>query len=267
MSDFLLDLARRSLGVGPVLKPVIPSLLEPLETAAGGEAWVGEMTTGVQDDRPATQVNAESLSQEAHREKKGEPSLVEHTIERPPTIVDPAAPEVPPVPAPATVPMTAVTRSEVQEHPASEPHPNERMVSRVEIVRERTERIREERTSERHDVEVRTERTIVHDRPVRVPLPATPRLEQPPAPTAGAPARRPDPPVARLRTTIPPPSPAPSREPSQLTPSEPSVRVHIGRVEVRAVFPPAAPVLETRQPQPPPVMTLEEYLKQRGGRG
>jgi hypothetical protein len=44
-------------------------------------------------------------------------------------------------------------------------------------------------------------------------------------------------------------------------PAPPTVRVTIGRVEVRAVFP--APEPSRPAPSPPPRLTLAEYLKQR----
>jgi len=43
---------------------------------------------------------------------------------------------------------------------------------------------------------------------------------------------------------------------------EPTIHVTIGRVEVRAVMPPAAPVAQP-SPPPGPKLTLEEYLKRR----
>jgi hypothetical protein len=55
------------------------------------------------------------------------------------------------------------------------------------------------------------------------------------------------------------------RRPVQLAPSAPTVRVTIGRVEVRAVQPPTP-----SQPRPPsalrsPRLTLDDYLRERGG--
>jgi hypothetical protein len=46
-------------------------------------------------------------------------------------------------------------------------------------------------------------------------------------------------------------------------PVEPVVQVTIGRVEVRAVAP---PVRQQKNPKPQSAMSLDDYLKQRGGR-
>jgi len=46
-------------------------------------------------------------------------------------------------------------------------------------------------------------------------------------------------------------------------PAEPVVQVTIGRVEVRAVAP---PVRQQKSPKPPSAMSLDDYLKRRGGR-
>jgi hypothetical protein len=47
-------------------------------------------------------------------------------------------------------------------------------------------------------------------------------------------------------------------------PPAPTIQVTIGRIEVRATPPPAAPA---RKEQKSAVMTLEEYLRQRSRRG
>jgi hypothetical protein len=56
-----------------------------------------------------------------------------------------------------------------------------------------------------------------------------------------------------------------ARRSVQLAPSAPTVRVTIGRVEVRAVHPPAPS--QTRPPSAPrsPRLTLDDYLRERGG--
>jgi hypothetical protein len=49
------------------------------------------------------------------------------------------------------------------------------------------------------------------------------------------------------------------------SPPAPAIHVTIGRIEIRATTPAAAPV--RRQPRQPSVMSLDEYLKQRAGGG
>jgi hypothetical protein len=61
------------------------------------------------------------------------------------------------------------------------------------------------------------------------------------------------------RAAIPRPIAEPTEEPA-------AVRVTIGRVEVRAVFPAAAPAAQSKS-RPAPVMPLDEYLKQGNRRG
>jgi hypothetical protein len=57
------------------------------------------------------------------------------------------------------------------------------------------------------------------------------------------------------------PDPGRQERRMQATAPQPSVRVTIGRVEVRAVFP--APTAATSQPRRSPELTLEDYVKQR----
>jgi hypothetical protein len=47
--------------------------------------------------------------------------------------------------------------------------------------------------------------------------------------------------------------------------SPPTVKVTIGRIEVRATTPPAPPTPRTRRQRPGPALTLDEYLKKRSG--
>jgi hypothetical protein len=49
----------------------------------------------------------------------------------------------------------------------------------------------------------------------------------------------------------------------RVKPVEPVVQVTIGRVEVRAMAP---PVRQQKNPKPPSAMSLDDYLKRRGGR-
>ena len=52
-------------------------------------------------------------------------------------------------------------------------------------------------------------------------------------------------------------------QPGSPEPSPPTIRVNIGRIEVRAVIPPPAP--PRRQVEPPARLSLDDYLKQRSG--
>jgi hypothetical protein len=98
------------------------------------------------------------------------------------------------------------------------------------------------------------------------------------SPPPGAPAGRPDMAAQRLVPPVPaipmiPVSPvnpagrAPPVGQPELPAEEPSaVRVTIGRVEVRAIFPPAATLPKPKSP-PAPAVSLEEYLKEESRRG
>jgi hypothetical protein len=65
-----------------------------------------------------------------------------------------------------------------------------------------------------------------------------------------------------------------SREPPASVPSEgtampepaPTIKITIGRVDVRAIMP-AAHVPRPAPTRPKPALSLEDYLKQRGGEG
>jgi len=78
--------------------------------------------------------------------------------------------------------------------------------------------------------------------------------------------------VARPRTRLAQPAgpvPAEGERPASRPESPPTIRVTIGRVEVRAVMPPApepAPTLgESAPPRHAPRLSLDDYLKQRSG--
>ena len=138
------------------------------------------------------------------------------------------------------------------------------------------------------------------ERPAASSRPAAP--ERPPAPSAGG--RRADrpqdgvttappaPAIVPAASTLPGPASSPTGQhapverdrfdrrvadrarpdrgrPARESPgaSEPRVLVSLGRVEVRAVFAPprAAPEAAGSQPEPVPLLSLDEYLKQRDG--
>lgn len=69
-------------------------------------------------------------------------------------------------------------------------------------------------------------------------------------------------PQATVPVLTPAGRPADERQSSE---PEPTVRVHIGRIEVRATPPPAEPAKKPRRKTP--VMSLDDYLERRNGRG
>lgn len=69
-------------------------------------------------------------------------------------------------------------------------------------------------------------------------------------------------PVIRPAPVQSPTFPAPEKP--AVTPSEPrSIQVRIGRIEVRAITPPAPPAPRTMPARPGPALSLDDYLKQR----
>jgi hypothetical protein len=70
--------------------------------------------------------------------------------------------------------------------------------------------------------------------------------------------------VIRMREPAEPPMFARVFESQEPAPPAPSVRVTIGRIEVRAVLPPAPVAPQNRSSRP--ALTLEEYTKQRNRR-
>lgn len=88
--------------------------------------------------------------------------------------------------------------------------------------------------------------------PHREPAPEQ-KHRLPPAPTQ----RFASPDLPQLR-------PEPQRQPAEPAPP-PTVEVHIGRIEVRATPPPAKPLAAKKQRTA--VMSLDDYLRQRNGRG
>jgi hypothetical protein len=267
VSDFLLDLARRSLGLAPVVRPIPPTLFEPVGSTEMGAGWGGEVTREVASDRPPIVTRTESAPPAGREPGAIESTRVERVVERQPAAIQPAAAQPPTLPPPPATPLTSAGRTESTEDRPPGFRVSGPAAAGTEIVRERTEHIREERTREHHEVEVRAERTIVRDLPAVARTPAL--APAPPAEPKREPVvpRRADPAAVTLPAALPRAMPEPARERLQPDSSEASIRVHIGRVEVRAVFPPATAAPDKPRPAAPPVMPLDEYLKQRGGRG
>lgn len=99
------------------------------------------------------------------------------------------------------------------------------------------------------------------------PVPDAEVAERPSAPVASAHEGRRATTAGRSRTTPPPMATAASGE--RGVPEEgssPTIRVSIGRVEVRAVAPGSEPVLRPAGAERPPVLSLDDYLKNGGRR-
>ena len=101
--------------------------------------------------------------------------------------------------------------------------------------------------------------------PADAPQPGTPEsLREIEAREPDVPPREPSAPGARAARVEPPLLPLAARPPRTVVPRKEAplttVRVTIGRVDVRAVSPQPRPEPRKRESQPPPRMSLEEYL-------
>lgn len=157
-----------------------------------------------------------------------------------PAAIQPAPPRQPVLAPPAPVNVTPTSRHHRAEpQPATETHPP--------VI------IREQITQLKQVIETRA--------PSTPPLVETVR-EQPiqPAPPVKA-AIRPE----QIKPFTPANGRAPHHQPPVTPPTEPTptIQITIGRIEVRATPPPPAKV-EQKQPRTP-VMSLDDYLRQRNG--
>ncbi|MGC9969991.1 MAG: hypothetical protein ABSE56_05320 [Bryobacteraceae bacterium] len=234
MSDYLSGVVARAWHLEPAVRPVIPSMFE--SPAAGGLVEA-EVVTEAPSLRAASR-QPMSAERDEHRS------------------VENAAPEV----SPASIQEVRVEHETVRElrvEGARSDSPGPEI--RREIVEHATHSVTERLTRELRETELR-ELVIEAPAPPGAPVPresretagmATPAAPRTPAPAPGhVPATR--------------PASLPRRE--EPVEQEAAVQVTIGRVEVRAVFPPAPPAAPPK-PRPAPVMPLEEYLKQGNRRG
>ena len=243
MSDYLTRLVERSLGVGEVVSPRLQSLFEPRDAVAG-PALVDEPIE-VREERlaPASEHAPRSDGEPA----APSPSAKESTTASPRRRTEP--------------PHDVVVERESPAEPGSPPPAVEFAVSEREVLARAespvpTLRPQDDQSGERPSPEPPRRRTVVVRERQHPPQsePAARERRRDRVPTGPDEVRLPSPPALQ-----PPPVPA------QAAPTEPPVvRVTIGRVEVRAVLPPAPP--ERATPRRAPRMTLDEYLRQGDGR-
>ena len=238
MADFLSRLAARVLGEARVARPIIPTVFEPAGVTASN---LGAESMGLAEPAMASEPAEHSPKSIQMRPAVGDLLMPRHHPE---------------------VTGEGFTRSETSsltDYPAS---PNaavrEKEVSRpIAFAQPRAPEVRliSGHTQGRG-------RELVAD-----PVQSQPRrLVSPPArlaPEAALLAERTKPGSASPEITTSRRFPAAGpgvQARAAVESSEPVIRVTIGRVEVRAVFPPAAPASKPRGVSPLP---LEEYLKQR----
>ena len=233
MSDFLSNLAVRSLGPAPardVLQPRLPSLFE---APAGTEPVAAPAAGGPAQDRagnamPGSPAQRGSLPAAEEPERLLPPVQPERTIlerfEREASLsTQPAMEQLQPAP-------------QAPDRPVSQPllpTPGPGLQASASLPPEHASR------------------SLPEDR-ARPVLPALLELRGKPE---AAPVLAPLPVPVALR--------APGSLPEPPAQGQPSVHIHIGRIEVRAVTPP--PAATPRPASKPPRLTLDDYLHQRNG--
>lgn len=283
MSDYLSNLAAKSLNLTETIQPRLPSLFEPLSTA-GGSAF-GPATSGL-EMAPDEPFSGETV-REAPTAARGpdKPST-----EPNPTMIRPQGPPDPwrqppgSIPDPSTgwhsgllasqAPSLLTSLPPVEARPESPAHPV--LTPRPRIPGPTSGSISPPGTIPFPDREA-----ILRPRPdtpgwisamagdegsvTPAKSPGEPEDQPAPAPNLRSPrASTPATIIAQPRriSRIEPAAPA-LAEPIVTQEAAPLIRVTIGRVEVRAILsPPPAPRPTIR---PSPTLSLEDYLKQREG--
>jgi hypothetical protein len=226
-----MNLATRGLGQAPALQPRLPSLFEPLPAIL--HAPVIDPPLAPQDRRPVA-TPASTPAVERQLQQSPAPSLA---------------------PSPAKVLVLASGEriapiSSRKEPPSLAPPPNAAAAA----------------VAGRRD---QGPRPAASSSPPRIgelapPLPHHAPIARLPTPAQAAAVIRP-----RVTAIVAPAAPvqlADETEPRAAEPtSPPSIQVRIGRVEVRAVLPPASNVRRPAELSKP-ALSLEEYLKQRSAR-
>lgn len=288
--SFLDRMAARAVGVSPAVSPRLRSRFEPSTPNAGVEPM--ELDQLVESTGPATHRAASApnvppetarVSAESTRGPSLSPSPVRAAHAEPPIATEPVAnppksmpPGVPPEPARAELPRDAIAgepaaassrmdpaggggppmRSTPTDAPAPETGPP-RVVETIGAKRFAQAGL--DRADE-------TPPATLDDEPAFAPVPvkvvATParrRSGEPPAPeriaaAAVAIARRRDAPTLGRPET---------GRPEAAADAEPTVHVHIGRIDVKAVTPPPP---AGRRAFEPPIESLDDYLRRSSGR-
>lgn len=228
MSDYLNGVVSRALNLEPVVRPVTPSIFE------SGVASGFVETAIAPDARPAPAKQLEQLAPVKHL-----------------TIL--------PAPPRANVAVHAIPELRIEREILREPRVETAVILPAEDVTElRREVVEHASVIERHTRELRE--TELRELVVETVSPpgAAVKLEAAEPKPASAPMT---PRAATPMAMNPPLRPAALRPVEEPSDEQPTVRVTIGRVEVRAVFPASAPPSQPKS-RTTPVMPLEEYLRQ-----
>ncbi len=265
MSDYLNLLAARLSGAALTIQPRLPARFEPPARPLNLEGALPDLFA--QPGKNEEQVKEAASTPIRLPVQPSAPALLDQTPlaqkpERPPSRVEPASqPAARPLPGPAEPEVTARPAEKIKSEPV-------RPVSRpTEAPAPETRR--PEATPVRQAIEVQVSRASLSLAPLPAILPvdqleaaAQQPLKNPVAPLvqpASLQLPRLQPAVSLPMQAAPPVSAHPETPAGHAT----TIQVTIGRIEVHAAPPPA--IAGPRKSRSAPVMSLEEYLKQRNG--
>jgi hypothetical protein len=276
MSDFWTDLAAKTNNPPDGVRPRLPARFEaPLAVEPGERELVETPQPESQPMRaPPRHTNVPLRHIDTVPPQSDHPGTPAALLSPLRTITEPAAP--PPLETPVRQATSSATTAPVSHGetlpeqqgppvvspplPVPQPLPTVVQQTRVQRVIER--RRDPQPPAESHNIHPPTPRS---PSPVAPPMPASPPLSAGPEPQEMTSTTANEPPGTLLRPKITPLPAQPIIEQVRSdTAAPPSVRVTIGRVEVRAVTPPLAPRPTPRPParfQPP--LTLKAYLQRR----
>jgi len=278
MSDYLRHMIARNFDQAELIQPRLLSMFEPPQAFPG---VLNDLSfeAPTRESPPDNRENVETLPSRsfAPSQLPAIPSRPELSPITPPFQREPLAAPIYPATAPAPLIEASALRSFVQPVSAESPGKSELEPT---VIHQVTERVITERL-------VPVEPSVVTVQSLDLlPLP-TLHSEQKALPEKVLPSQLPTPvfagneplafPLARSGSTISvgtlhpiTPSIQPvapfATEVSEASRSAPVIQVTIGRIEVRATLPVTPPAPRSRSTQPP-AMSLEDYLRQRGGKG
>ena len=297
MTDFLTRLAERSLGIASVLEPLQPPMFAPESLLAAGapqetlaEEEALESAEPEQSPRLRPVLAVSKGDEEGGRDKAGtivpsqislvapstalpeeppprlfdtQPGLPRRELARvaePPAAFSPSVSPRTPRPASAPVreedrkPASAVMTPSAQPYEAGQQREHDRSVSRLAPLPEMPI---DALTSEQQATQGTQDTPRVLGPHIAFEIVPTPSLEIAPTPSLEI---VPTPSVAVVE--FPMDQRRAVQEPS---PTAPTIRVSIGRIEVRAIMPPAPPAQRTPAARPRPQRSLEDYLQRHRG--
>jgi hypothetical protein len=295
MSDFLSDLVQRSVAATALVRPQLFSVFEPL--SPGGGSFFREENLEQEQQRPADLLSPSQSSGNANFE--ADPGAIAAVSKAAPTLDSAEAAGASRVPAridlrakqqkaalpgarPNFTRAVKADRESASDHPSPSPQipaPVGPSAKRVRAPFGRENRGPADATGKIEPGAAEFRPLFPPQYRTRMPspteLPGDSTNERlPPLPTRKIvemalhepSERREAPQVRPIYAVLPrPPSPRPLdlMPPEKNPPPAPIINVTIGRVEVRATRPP--PARPAAAPAPAPIMSLDEYLRQRAG--